>query len=157
MAVLRRVGDWLAGPVWRRVSVGVAAVAVMVLAAQALSVVPAKAFTSPRGHHQFVQISSRGTPLWKATMQLYNRDGNLVYQWHRGYRPGGKETWWFTVRDGYVNVEVTGRTASGRSTEGYVFIYRPGNRAPDGHCFHVEPLGYVKYMGDSTTEDCTPD
>lgn len=35
------------------------------------------------------------------------------------------------------------------------FTFEPG--APDGHCFHVDPVGKLRYTGDSDTGGCTPD
>jgi hypothetical protein len=147
---------------------GSAALAASLLAVQALSAATAGAFEGPRGHHQFVQISTKGAPLWGARMKLLDNSGHAVYHWDHGYgdgdeflsASGGKQTWWFTAGEG-SSVEVDVSAADGgdvmgeNNKEARVFRFGPGK--PDGHCFHISPNGKLKYTGDSDTGGCTPD
>jgi hypothetical protein len=140
---------------------GLAAAAAALAALQLGTSGSAQAFDGPNGHHQFVQISTRGLPNWIAAMDLLDENGRLVYHWahgENGWALGGKETWWFTAGTGakaYVYVAAADGIGLTKNELTKDFTYGPG--APDGQCFHINPGGSVSYTGDSATGGCTPD
>ena len=110
---------------------------------------------SPSAGCHFVQVSDRGAPEYEAEATLYDAQGNVVYQWgedHLGANPG--PTWWFIDGNGgSLDVTVHGDNGipGGDTKE------QKGLSLDRDYCFHVDPLGYVKYTGDSTTGGCTKD
>jgi hypothetical protein len=148
-------------PLRRRTVIGLAAAAVALMVGQQMTAGSAAAFDGPSGHHQFVQISTREAPNWGAEMDLYDWQGNLVHSWEYGrdgWKMGGSQTWWFTAGKGSrIEAYVTAADGIGLTTNEVrkTFWIEPGS--PDGYCFHVSPLGSVKYTGDSNTGGCTPD
>jgi hypothetical protein len=156
----RVVRNLWGGSARRRAAIGSTAVAVSLLAVQVLPIGTANAFDGPNGHHQFVQISTKGAPTWGAHMDLYAAgSGEIVYSWNHGmdsWAIGGKETWWFTANEGdHVSLHVFSDTAVSQETEDMLFVFGP-DRA-DGHCLQIDEVGHLRYTGDSKTGGCNPE
>jgi hypothetical protein len=140
--------------------IGSAALATSLLAAQVLSAGTANAYDGPNGHHQWVQISTDGAPTWAAEMELYAAGQGYIYKWSHGKgsipTTGGGQTWWFTANQSdFVEVWVDADEGIKDNKLDMIFNFGPGEA--DGHCFHINAVGKLKYTGDSNTGGCTPD
>lgn len=108
----------------------------------------------PAGCH-FIQISSRAAPEYEAYATLYDKNKNVVYKWEADQLGGEKApTWWFIDGDG-GSLDVTVHGDNG--LPGGDQVEETGLTLDRNYCFHVDPMGDVKYTGDSITGNCTKD
>lgn len=135
-----------------------AGTAVLAVGLMGTNSAPSSAFDGPNGHHQFLQIVAKGAPLWGATMDLIDADGNLVYHWEVGRsspKSGGKETWWYTANPGDT-LKLYIATGSGVGLLDISDEWEVYAGQPDGDCWLIDPFGGISYTGDSD-QGCTPD
>jgi hypothetical protein len=108
--------------------------------------------TSPPAGCHFIHVSRRGAPRYEVTAALYDKNGKPVYTWDRSYLGGDKAPllWYIAGDGGSLDIKVYGHDGwSGSTSE------KKGLTLDRDYCFHVSPLGKVKYTGDSITGNCT--
>lgn len=138
----------------RRLTTAVALLTTGALASTLMGIGPASAVDGPKGHQQFVQIVAKDNGGWFADMNLYDKNGNKVYTWHKEPKAmSSKATWWYTMGDGYIDGTITLVLGEGDLSRHH-FHYTPADAA--GHCWRITYLA-VTDAGDSATGGCTPD
>jgi hypothetical protein len=132
----------------------VLSLAVATLLGAAILVVPQlqdKA-SAANGDRHFILIATHGAPRWSADAQLYDGQGNKVYEWHQSTRSAGRAIWYFTDGGdgGKVDVHID-KGGLGDLNTRHLALDRD-------HCFLVDVVSDTPdYKGDSKTGGCTSD